>query len=186
MSRRNNSIPPELGHFPSPDSFVLERVLPGPIELVWDYLTEPTRLPLWLAGAAIEAKLGGAIDLDFDLIQCPGRENMHGTMSGVITAFEPPRLFAYSWNEGGASVDPESTVTFELIPFGKTETTLILTHTRIRHEELSGIAAGWHVHVYVLEHRISNTELPHFGRAWAALDPEYRKLVRGEESELET
>ena len=94
------------------------------------------------------ATTGDTINLDFDLIQCSGRENMHGTMSGVITAFEPPRLLAYSWNEGGASADPESTVTFELIPFGENETNLILTHIRIRREELSGIAAGWHVHVY--------------------------------------
>jgi uncharacterized protein YndB with AHSA1/START domain len=177
MSNRNNSVAPKLGHFPSCDSFVLERVLPAPIELAWDYLTERTRLPLWLAGAVLEAKLGGAIDLDFDLIQCPGRENMHGTMSGFITSFEPPRLLAYSWNEGGASADPASTVTFELIPLDEEETKLILTHTRIRREELSGIAAGWHVHIDVLEHRISDTDLPHFEISWAALDPEYRKLV---------
>jgi uncharacterized protein YndB with AHSA1/START domain len=177
MSNRSNSVTLKLGHFPSCDSFVLERVLPAPIQLVWDYLTEPARLPLWLAGAVIEAKLGGAIDLDFDLIQCPGRENIHGTMSGVITSFEPPRLLAYSWNEGGASAGPGSTVTFELIALDVEETKLILTHTRIRREELSGVAAGWHVHIDVLEGRISDTDLPHFGICWAALDKVYRKLV---------
>jgi uncharacterized protein YndB with AHSA1/START domain len=64
------------------DSITLERVLPKPIDHVWRYLTEPKALAGWLAGGTIDLRVGGAINLDFDLIECPGRENMHGTVVG--------------------------------------------------------------------------------------------------------
>jgi uncharacterized protein YndB with AHSA1/START domain len=159
-------------------SITLERQLPGPIEEVWKYLTELKQLPRWLAGGTMDLRVGGAVNLDFDLIQCPGRENMHGTVVGVITELQPPFLLTYSWNEGGnTAADPgtDSIVTFQLTAMSPRETLLVLTHTRVRRRELHGIAAGWHVHLDVLASRLLELEPMHFEIAWTAIEQRYRK-----------
>lgn len=165
-----------LGAGKSGDMVTLERLLPGPIERVWAYLAEPKHRSRWLAGGDIELEVGGALNLDFDLIECPGRENMHGTVVGIVTELDPPNRLSFSWNENGEAADAsaDSLITFELVAVGPKLTKLILTHTRIRREELSGIAAGWHVHLDVLASRLRNLEPAHFEAAWALLDQQYR------------
>jgi uncharacterized protein YndB with AHSA1/START domain len=89
---------------------------------------------------------------------------------------EPPFLLAYSWNESGDAADPrtDSIVTFRLTTASPRETRLVLTHTRVRRNELSGIAAGWHVHLDVLAKRLLNLAPAHFEAAWTALEQQYR------------
>jgi uncharacterized protein YndB with AHSA1/START domain len=91
-----------LGRFSARDSVVIERLLPGSVELVWRYLTDPLQMKSWLAGGTVDLRVGGAIHLDFDLIECPGRENVHGLMDGIITACDPPHVLAYTWGESGS------------------------------------------------------------------------------------
>jgi uncharacterized protein YndB with AHSA1/START domain len=159
------------------DCISLDRLLPAHIERVWRYLTEPKALARWLAGGAIDLRVGGRINLDFDLIECPGRENMHGTVAGVITELRPPLLLAYSWSETGDGPDQstDSIVTFQLTAVSRRETRLVLTHTRVRRNELSGIAAGWHVHLDVLARRLLDLQPTHFEAAWTALEKRYRE-----------
>ena len=42
----------------APDTILLERLLPGPIERVWEYLTDPEKLSTWLGVANIEQRAG--------------------------------------------------------------------------------------------------------------------------------
>ena len=42
-----------------------ERVLPGPIERVWDYLTDSDKRGRWLAGGPMELRPGGRAELRF-------------------------------------------------------------------------------------------------------------------------
>ena len=176
-----------LGKSAASDCVVIERALPGSINLVWRYLTEPQLLSRWLAGGTVERRKGGSIHLDFDLIDCPGREAIHGTMSGVISVCDPPRRLTYSWNEGaanrsrGPAIEPISTVTFELTELGDASTHLKVTHRRIRREELPGIAAGWHVHVDTLASRLLDTEPVNFMAAWAVLERKYGLELRNRE-----
>ena len=44
----------------------LERLLPGPIERVWAYLTESDKRATWFAGGPFELRVGGKADLHFD------------------------------------------------------------------------------------------------------------------------
>jgi uncharacterized protein YndB with AHSA1/START domain len=168
-----------LGRFSGSDSVVLERLLPGSVERVWSYLTDPLYLKTWLAGGTVNVHAGGTLHLDFDLIECPGREPVHGTMEGIITAYNPPTLLAYTWGESGARAagDPDSLVTFELQPAANSQTLLTLTHTRIVTKDLPSIGAGWHVHLDVLTDRLLNRQPGHFMKAWYALEPEYRSLL---------
>ena len=53
----------KYGKVLSPDTIRFERLLPGPIERVWAYLTEPEKRAQWLAGGAMEGHVGGAVRL---------------------------------------------------------------------------------------------------------------------------
>jgi uncharacterized protein YndB with AHSA1/START domain len=169
-----------LGRFASNDSVVLERLLPGSVEQVWSYLTDPVLLKTWLAGGTVDLYTGGALHLDFDLIECPGRETVHGTMEGIITVCNPPTLLVYTWGESGsrAAGDPDSQVAFELQPATDSQTLLTLTHTRIVTKDLPSIGAGWHVHLDVLTDRLLDRQPGHFMDAWYALEPRYRSTYR--------
>ena len=42
-----------------------QRVLPGPIERVWAYLTESEKRGRWLASGPMELRVGGRVELNF-------------------------------------------------------------------------------------------------------------------------
>ena len=42
-----------------------ERLLPGPIDRVWSYLTESDKRAQWLCGGDVETAVGGHIDMLF-------------------------------------------------------------------------------------------------------------------------
>src|SRR3954470_20910298 len=107
------------GEFTSPAEIRMVRTLPGPIERVWEYLTDPEKRSRWFAGGPMEPRKGGAFTLKFrhaDL--APGEtppddykehhESGH-EMSGIVTRWEPPRVLAYTFGS-----TRESEVTFEL------------------------------------------------------------------------
>ena len=43
----------------------IRRVLPGPIERVWAYLTESEKRAKWLAAGEMELRVGGRVELTF-------------------------------------------------------------------------------------------------------------------------
>jgi uncharacterized protein YndB with AHSA1/START domain len=116
-----------------------ERVLPGPIERVWDYLTRSEHLATWFGGGAkryvIEPREGGAVSLE------------DGHIRGVVTRWQPPRLLTYTWNvfmPGDAeSKYPESYVTWELTSQGD-DVLLTLTHRPIMEGFEAQAMMGWH------------------------------------------
>jgi uncharacterized protein YndB with AHSA1/START domain len=178
MNDRLDRAPASLGSFPSSDSVRIERELPAPIDRVWSYLTDPALLKSWLAGGSVNLHVGGIIDLDFDLIDCPGREEVHGTLQGIITVCNPPTLLAYTWGESGyrAAGNPDSLVTFELTAIDEVQTLLSITHTGVAKADRSLMGAGWHVHVDVLEDRLNARTPGHFMNAWNLIEPKYREL----------
>src|SRR5260370_33738585 len=56
----------EYGAVTEPGTVRLERVLPGPIERVWAYLTEPEKRGKWLASGAMELRAGGQEEYVFN------------------------------------------------------------------------------------------------------------------------
>ena len=159
-----------------------ERVLPGPIERVWSYLTESEKRGKWLASGEMELREGGRVDLKFHHAklstkaeQTPERfkkyEGGH-TWIGRITRCDPPRLLSFTW--GGVSED-DSEVTFELTPRDG-QVMLVLTHRKLRSPaEMANAAAGWHAHLRVLADNLKGREP---GPFWSVLDEvegEYQK-----------
>ena len=49
-----------------PGTVKLERLLPGPIERVWAYITEADKRAKWLCGGRFELRVGARIRMEFD------------------------------------------------------------------------------------------------------------------------
>lgn len=119
-----------------------ERHLPGPIDRVWEFLTDTARLPGWFGNGTIEPRAGGAVRL------------MDGHVRGVVTQWDPPRRLAYSWNVFDPGEDrsdyPESYLTITLEPVGD-EVLLTLTHLPVLERFEKQNAMGWHSFLDMLE-----------------------------------
>ena len=145
-----------------------ERLLPGPLERVWQYLTDSQFRGTWLATGAMEPRAGGALTLHFrhqDLTdhneatppKYKAMENGH-TMVGRVTRWEPPRHLAYTW-------DGDYEVAFDLEPSGA-DVLLTLTHCNLRmRTEMISVSGGWHSHLGILtEHLRGERPAPFWPR----------------------
>jgi len=168
------------GKFTSRAEVRLVRTLPGPIERIWKYLTDPEKRARWFAGGPMEQRKGGKLELffrheniapgeqppeKFKHVQDPGFK-----MPGTILRWEPPHVLSYTFDE-------DSDVTFELTPQGR-EVVLVLTH-RSRGEDLpflTGYASGWHTHLTLLLALLEGSPLPPFWAPHLKLREEYEKL----------
>ena len=124
-----------------------ERMLPGPIERMWEHLTDCTKLKGWFGEGTIEPQEGGAVTL------------MGGDVRGVITQWKPPRLLAYTWNVFGPQDEespfPESYLTFELEARGD-QVLLTLTHMPILERFEKQNMMGWHTFLDMVEAALSS------------------------------
>jgi uncharacterized protein YndB with AHSA1/START domain len=167
------------------DAVRFERILPGPIERVWEYLTKSEQRGTWLASGSMEPRLGGAVELRFrhadlhpHVEETPERYKKYdkgSTLLGRITRWEPPRVLAYTWGDEGRDPGQPATseVTFELTPRGG-DVVLVLTHRRLAsREEMVNVSAGWHTHLALLGDRLSGIEPKAFWTVLARLEKEY-------------
>lgn len=170
------------GKFTGPAEVRLVRTLPGPIERVWEYLTDPEKRARWFCAGVTEQKAGGKVEFamvhknlapsetppaKFAHVQDPGV-----TFEGRVLRCEPPRLLVYTFGS------EDSEVTFELAPQGQ-QVLLVLTHrTRGAEEqgELTNYASGWHTHLAHLVAQLEGTPRPPFWAMHARLQAEYEKL----------
>lgn len=168
------------GKFTGPAEVRIVRILPGPIDRVWTYLTDPEKRARWFAGGTTEPKVGGKGELFFlhkniAPNETPPESHKHVQDPGVkmpytILRWEPPHVLSHTF-------DDESDVTYELSEQGK-NVQLVLTH-RARGTDipfLSGYASGWHVHLDILIALLEGTPLPPFWSTHARLKAEYEKL----------
>ncbi len=166
------------------DTVRFERLLPGPAERVWAYLTEADKRRRWLAGGDMELRSGGAAPLEFrhaDFTdETPPERYRDVNETGFVLRSrvlecDPPRLLAISWPGEKA----ESEVVFELFPEG-TRVMLVITHKRLpdRNEMLS-VSSGWHAHLGVLQAILAETAMPPFWARIEELEAEYRKRYSG-------
>lgn len=175
---------PEYGVATGPDTVRMERVLPGPIERVWSYLTDSEKRGRWLAAGPMELRVGGHVEHIFRNSTLTMNDDPppakyadyadEARMIGRITACEPPTLLAYTWSESEAA---DSEVTFELHP-QKGDVLLVLTHRRLASREaMLGVSAGWHTHLDILRDRLAGREPPGFWFTITRLEAEYDKRI---------
>ena len=173
----------DYGELLDESSVRFERTLPGPIERVWEYLTDGDKRARWLCGGNTEPRVGGNMELKFHNAtittaddQPPEKyKDMNGPVefSGTVTAWEPPTLLAHTWKYEGH----ESEVRYELEAIGD-EVRLTLTHRRMANaEELAGACGGWHVHLAILAAILGGTEPPRFWATHIEIEERYREQI---------
>jgi uncharacterized protein YndB with AHSA1/START domain len=170
----------EYGVVTEPGTVRIQRVLPGPVERVWAYLTESEKRGTWLASGAMEPRVDGQVQLHFrnsELSahgeQPPEKYREHacgGSSGGQVTVWEPPRRLAYTW--GG-----NSEVTSELTP-READVLLVLTHRRLAAGgEMLSVSAGWHAHLDILGDQLAEREPRPFWSTHARLEEEYAARI---------
>ena len=163
------------GVLTEPDTLKIQRLLPGPIERVWAYLTESELRRQWMASGEMELEVGAPFELTWrnaELTDPPGEPppgfSAEHSMSSQITELDPPRKLGISWGTTGG-------VTFELQPQGD-EVLLTVIHRRVPDRSiLLNVSAGWHAHLDVLAARMAGAAPEPFWNHWSGLKAEYDK-----------
>lgn len=161
------------GTLVEPATLRIERLLPGPIERIWAYLTESELRRQWLAAGDMELRVGASFELvwrndelDHPPSQRPADFPEEHRLTAQITELDPPHRLGITWGSTGG-------VTFELEPRGK-EVLLTLTHHRVADRStLLNVSAGWHAHLDHLVARASGRKPAPFWSSWLRLKEEY-------------
>ncbi len=156
----------DLARIPDRNTLRFVRHLPGTVERVWAYLTEPTLLAKWFGGGVIADHVGGEVRLEIGA-------------TGRVTAYEPPHLLEYTWNEEQASCEP---VENALVRWELSEETngvrLTLTHSRLPEAEVLAHGAGWHAFLQRLSACIDGREPEPIAELFARFMAEYVPVVQ--------
>jgi uncharacterized protein YndB with AHSA1/START domain len=145
---------------------VFVRRLKKPIEKVWAALTIPERIADWFADMRFipELRLGARVELRF-----PEDHPPYEMTQGEVVAFEPPRLFAWSWPDCD---HPDSIVRCELEPDGE-DCILTFSQAAMGTKHLVGTGAGWQVFLDGLEGAAGGVRTPPDLEQEMALRPAY-------------
>ncbi len=160
------------GVLTEPTTLRIQRLLPGPVERVWAYLTESELRRQWLASGQMEMTAGSAFAFVWrndELSDPPGQRPAgfpeEHRMESRIIALEPSRKLAIAWNQGEVS--------FELEPAGD-KVLLTVTHRRVPDRSvLLNVSAGWHTHLDILAQRLNGKSPASFWDGWSRLKAEY-------------
>jgi len=160
-----------------PATLTIQRLLPGPIERVWAYLTESDLRRQWLAAGRMEMTVGAPFEFVWrngELTDPPGERppgySAEHRMQSRITELDPPRKLSFAWEGSGD-------VSFELEPKGG-EVLLTVVHRRLPDRRMKlGVGSGWHAHLDVLVARLTGAPLQPFWDQVNRLRKEYEQRL---------
>ncbi len=161
------------GVLTEPATLTIQRLLPGPVERIWAYLTQGDLRRQWLAAGEMEMTLGAPVELVWrnDELSDPPGQRPPGfpeehRLQSRITELDPPRRLAITWgNTGGVS--------FELEPRGD-RVLLTVVHRRLPDRStLLNVSAGWHMHLDILAALAEGRAPEPFWEGWSRLKQDY-------------
>lgn len=172
------------GTLPAADAVRLQRTLPGPVERVWRYLTEPGLRRQWLADGAFGAP-GERHELVFRNNALTENDDPppakyadiadEARSHGRVLECTPHERLVITWDEDDEGAGSE--VAFELRPRGD-EVELTLTHRRLPgRDALLSVASGWHAHLRVLIARMRDETPPGLWASFNRLEAQYDRLI---------
>ncbi len=169
--------PDTYGALVEPATLKIERLLPGPIDRVWAYLTQSDLRRQWLASGEMKPEPGSTFALTWrnDELDDPSTDPRpdtpgHHTQQSRMVAFEPPHRLAYHWENVGD-------VEFTLAEDGA-NVRLTLIHRRIPDRStLLGVSSGWHAHLDFLAARLDGTPMAPYAEVRERLKPEYERRL---------
>lgn len=164
------------------DTLRIERLLPGPIERIWNYLTDSDKRAKWLATGAMELRPQGRLELVFDNSRlsdaddaAPAKyaEQGQALLIGRVLACRKPDLLSFLF--GNADDAPE--VTFELATLGD-KVQMVLTQRRTPDRGMKvSMGSGWHAHLALLEAELAGVARPSFWSLQTRLEADYERLI---------
>lgn len=165
------------GVLTEPATLKIQRLLPGPVERVWAYLTQGELRRQWLAAGRMEMKVGAPFEFVWrnDELSNPPAQRPTGfpeehRMQSRITQLDPPHELSFTWEGSGD-------VSFLLEQRGN-EVLLTVIHRRLPDREtLLKVAGGWHMHLDVLIARATGKEPTPFWDGWSRLKQEYDRRM---------
>jgi uncharacterized protein YndB with AHSA1/START domain len=134
---------------------------------IWAMLTDPAKLPEWLAPGRIEPRVGGAARLDF--------ADSGTVIDSQVSAYEAGRTLEYSWSSPG---EPRRPVRWEIAPEGG-GARLRLTLTTPAGEDPGRACAGWEAHLEMLEAALEGVPIKFPFERFKAAREAYREKVAG-------
>lgn len=161
-----------------------ERLLPGPIERVWSYLTESDKRATWLCGGDTELTAGGRVDMHFHNESLSGADDIERpekyrdlpekiSFAGRVTRCEPPHLLAHTWE----FEDEASEVCYELEEQDD-KVRLVLTHRKLDTSKMVlSVSAGWHAHLDILIDVLEGAQPRPFWKTHTDLEAEYEQRL---------
>lgn len=167
------------GKLIAPDTLHIERLLPGPIERVWSYLTESELRRKWLAAGDMPLTRGAEFTLTWhndELTTPPGQRPdgfaaEHSMTSRILDIDPPHRLVFTFFADSEVEIALESTGDSVL---------LTLTHRRIADRAMMGmVGPGWHAHLDVLKAKLEGTAPAPFWDSWNRLKGDYESRLAG-------
>ena len=163
----------ELGKIVDDSTVRFERVLPAPIERVWQYLTSSECLPEWLGEGSIDQRFGGKVKLKLDNEGVESDRRVDN-IEGTVTFIDPLRALAYTW--GAAGGDATTNVSMQVSTVGE-QTSLVLTHTHLPAEAMAEVMAGWHALLDILKARLAEVPAPKFNKRFKEVLQTYIAIV---------
>ena len=174
----NGIAPPDAyGTLLEPTTLKIQRLLPGPVERIWAYVTDSELRRKWLAAGVMEMKVGAPFELvwrNSELTDPPGQRpegfGAEHRMESRITELEPPHKISFTWNGSGD-------VSFELEARGE-KVLLTIIHRRLPTRSMRlGVSAGWHSHLDVLVACATGERPAPFWESWSRLRAEYDRRL---------
>jgi uncharacterized protein YndB with AHSA1/START domain len=172
----------KYGKLISPGTLKFERLLPGPIERVWKYITDSELRGKWFASGNMELKKGGELHFFFfhdqftdepDTVPEKYKNMAQGHHSkGKVLEIEAPRMLKFTW-------DNEGEVTITLTEEGD-KVKLLLIHEKLEGQEtIIGGSAGWHTHLDILVDNLEGIKPKPFWKIHMIFEVEYRERFFG-------
>lgn len=161
------------------------RILPGPIERIWDYIADGKKRGEWFASGDLPAKTGETFELRFKHSelspnQAPPPEKFiemdktgHHSRNKLL-AYEPPHRLAFTF---GDEKDFYSEVEFRLDAEGDPKDNKVrftLTHSKIPDRQYAvDVSGGWHAHLTILQYKAEGKVPPAFWDVWRQTENVY-------------
>ena len=163
------------------------RILPGPIEKIWDYLYDSDKRGQWFARGKMPDKVGD----DFELVWKHSELSPHSASppegmaemdknghrsTQTLLKKEPPHLLVFTFGKPGSE---KSEVEFRLEKIGDPKDNKVrftLTHSKIPDEAYrSGVSVGWQSHLEALQYRAEGKTPPAFWDIFREAQAAYQK-----------
>lgn len=156
------------GVLTEPATLRMQRLLPGPAERIWAYITESDKRRQWLAAGEMVLEVGAEFEFVWRNEELAGEQGKRPEgwdeehrLTSRITEVEPPRKLSFTWGSTGG-------VSLELEPRGK-DVLLTVTHHRVLDRSmLLSVSAGWHSHLDILDAIVRGTTPKAFWPNYAA------------------